>query len=171
MPRLHPKNIDELAPEFAAALERGLASGVLSTTLPFQVWAHRPEVAEAWLNVLQVAHDTALLSARERELARLEIASINDCRTCQLARKTDALSEQDIACMVAGEGDFSERESLAIEFARRLAIDHSSLDEAFYGQLLAQFSEAEVAELHLYCGLMLAGGRLTYALQAHPERP
>lgn len=167
MPRLTAIEISDLPPEFASALDRGLQTGVLSTTLPLQVWAHRPAVAAAWLNVLQTLQDTALLSDRERELARLTIASISQCRACQIARKTDAVSDQDIDCITTNISRFSRREQLAIQFAEQLAIDHSALDDVVYEDLLAHFSEAELAELHMYCGLMLAGGKLTYALQAY----
>jgi alkylhydroperoxidase family enzyme len=170
MPRLTAVEMSNLTPEFAHALNHGVRTGVLSTTLPLQVWAHRPEAAAAWLNVLQTLQDTSLLSDRERELARLTIASISQCRACQIARKTDALSEQDIACLTTDTSRFSRREQLAMQFAELLAIDHSELDDAVYEDLRAHFSEAELAELHMYCGLMLAGGKLTYALQAYAEQ-
>ncbi len=169
MPRLTAVEMSDLTPEFAHALNRGVQTGVLSTTLPFQVWAHRPEAAAAWLKLLQTLQDSALLSDRERELARLKIASISQCQACQVARKTDAVSDHDIRCLESDVSDFSQREQLAVQFAELLAIDHSALDGGFYKDLLAHFSEPELAELHLYCGLMLAGGKLTYALQAYPE--
>ncbi len=169
MPRLTAIDNADLPPAFVDALERGLSTGVLSTTLPIRVWAHCPEAAAAWLQLLQVLQDTAQLSARERELARLKIASINQCQPCQLARKSDTVSEADIACLQGDVASFTERERLAVEFAEKLAVDHRELDDTFYIALQRCFTAAEIAELHMYCGVMLAGGKLTYALNAYPK--
>jgi alkylhydroperoxidase family enzyme len=170
MPRLPPLPLPELPAELSAAIARGLDSRVLSTALPLQVWAHRPEVALAWLNTLQVMHDTALLSERERELVRLHIASITRCEACQLARKSDTVTAADIACLSPDSELLTARERAALRFAGQLALDHTGIDDTHFTELAAVFSAAEIAELHLYSGLMLAGGRITYSLQAYPDR-
>ncbi|BFM08210.1 hypothetical protein GCM10025791_35430 [Halioxenophilus aromaticivorans] len=108
-----------------------------------------------------------MLSARERELARLRVSAITQCQACQLARKSDQVTEEDIACLRADDERFTPREQLAIRFAETFAHDHTALDDEMYQSLGAQFSDPEIAELHLFCGLMLAGGRVTYALQAY----
>jgi len=70
---------------------------MLSTAVPVQVWAHRPAIALSWLRTLEEMHVNGLLDARLRELVRLKIAAITACRACQLARKTDTVSEDDVA--------------------------------------------------------------------------
>jgi alkylhydroperoxidase family enzyme len=169
MSRLPPLPLSALPAELVAAIGRGLDSRVLSTALPLQVWAHRPEVALAWLNTLQVLHDTALLSERERELVRLRIAAFTRCEACQLARKSATVTAADIACLSPDSDLFTAREQAALRFAGQLALDHTAIDDSHFTELAAVFSAAEIAELHLFCGLMLAGGRITYTLQAYPD--
>lgn len=167
MPRVTPVPAPELPVELATAIARGLDTGVLSTSLPIEVWAHRPAVAAGWLNTLQALHDTALLSPRERELVRLRISAITQCKACQLARKSDTVTEEDIACLQSTDARFSPREQAALGFAEQFSADYHNIDDTHFSQLRDLFSEAEIVELNLFCALMLAGGRLTYVQQAY----
>ncbi|NIB44088.1 carboxymuconolactone decarboxylase family protein [Pseudomaricurvus alkylphenolicus] len=167
MPRVTPIPKPELPNDLADAVDRGLATGVLSTSLPVQVWSHRPAVAKAWLSTLQALHDTALLSDRERELVRLRISAVTQCKACQVARKSDAVSDEDIACLDTNNARFSARERAALSFAEQFTTDHTGVGDADFVQLRLVFSEAEVVELNLFCALMLAGGRMTYVQQAY----
>ncbi|WP_345425552.1 carboxymuconolactone decarboxylase family protein [Halioxenophilus aromaticivorans] len=167
MPRLPIVPRGKLPSSLNDTIEQGLDTGVLSTAVPIQVWSHRPDVAQSWLETLLALNQSALLSARERELARLRVSAITQCQACQLARKSDQVTEEDIACLRADDERFTPREQLAIRFAETFAHDHTALDDEMYQSLGAQFSDPEIAELHLFCGLMLAGGRVTYALQAY----
>jgi alkylhydroperoxidase family enzyme len=159
--------------DFPAALreatERGRASGMLSTTVPVQVWAHRPAVALAWVQALEAIHANGLLPARLRELVRLKIASITTCTACQLARKTDTVTEQDIACLSSDSDHFSAPERAALRYAERFAADYMSIDDAVFEDLARWYGVPEVVELNLFCALMLAGGRMTYVQQAYEE--
>jgi alkylhydroperoxidase family enzyme len=140
-----------------------------STTVPLQVWAHRPAVALAWLQALEDIHANGLLPARLRELVRLKIASITTCTACQLARKTDSVTEQDIACLSSDSDHFSAPERAALRYAERFAADYMSIDDAVFEELARWYAVPEVVELNLFCALMLAGGRMTYVQQAYEE--
>ncbi len=94
MSRLPLVPIEELPPALREALDRGRASGLLSSSVPVQVWAHRPEVAQVWLQALELLHD-GLLAPRLRELVRLRIAAITQCVACQVARKSDTVCDAD----------------------------------------------------------------------------
>ena len=56
MSRIDPVPLDALPASLVEALDRGRASRMLSSSLPVQVWAHRPKVAEAWLAALEEMH-------------------------------------------------------------------------------------------------------------------
>ena len=71
---------------------------MLSSTLPVQIWARRPAVANAWLGTMAEIHERGVLPERLRELVR-------------------------------------------------------------------------IVELHLFSGLMLAGGRMTYVLKGYEDKP
>ena len=169
MPRLPPVVLADMPAALQAAIAQGRATGMLSTTLPPQIWAHRPAVALAWLQALQAMHSDGLLPARLRELVRLKIASITNCRACQLARKSDAVSEGDIACLAADDARFSAGEQAALRYAELFASDHTAIDDAVFNALKNSWSVPQIAELNLFCALMLAGGRMTYAQQAFED--
>src|SRR5690606_26580451 len=113
MPRIAPISIERLPSELAAAIARGQASGMLSSSVPVQVWAHRPAAALAWLALLETLHGSGVLDERLRELVRLKIASITNCQACQLARKADQVSEEDIACLARDDARFTLAEQAA----------------------------------------------------------
>lgn len=159
--------IAEFPDPLREALERGRTSGMLSTPVPVQVWAHRPDVALAWLNALEQMHTFGLLDARLRELARLKIASITTCQACRLARKTDTVTEADIACLSSDYAGFTPRERAALRYAELFAGDYMAIDDAVYAELQLHFSVPEIVELNLFCALMLAGGRMTYVQRAY----
>lgn len=167
MPRIEPLTRQQLDAELNQAIDHAVASRVLSSTVPVQVWAHCPPAAQAWLGLLQVMQDTAQLSERERELVRLKIASITQCQACQLARKSDTVTDEDIACLQGDSEHFSARENAALYFAHLFAADYLAIDDAVYQRLQAHFSSAEIVELNMYCALMLAGGRMTYVQKAY----
>lgn len=169
MPMIEPVPLDALPPELAAAVARGSQSRMLSSTLPVQIWAHRPAVALAWLSAIEEIHVNGVLDPRLRELVRLKIASITTCRACQIARKSDAVSEEDIACLSWDDPRFTAKEQAALHYAELFAADYFAIDEAIYAELAAQFGTAEIVELNLFAALMLAGGRLTYVQRGYPE--
>jgi alkylhydroperoxidase family enzyme len=167
MARLPLIPLDAMPTALQDAVERGQGSRMLSSTTPVQVWAHRPKVALAWLGLMESLHSDSLLDERLRELVRLKIASITICKACQLARKSDTVTEQDIACMATDSEYFTPAERAALRYAELFASDYLSIDDEQFTQLGAFFSIAQVVELGMYCALMLAGGRMTLVQQAY----
>lgn len=81
----------------------------------------------------------------------------------------NGLTEEKIADLDGDGESFTPREALAVEYARRLAVDHHSIDEAFFAELAGQFSEAEVLELGMMAGQYIGFGRLLAALDLTPK--
>jgi alkylhydroperoxidase family enzyme len=169
MSRIDPVPLDAFPASLAEALVRGRASRMLSSSLPVQVWAHRPKVAEAWLAALEEMHLNGVLDGRLKELVRLKIASITTCQVCQVARKDDSVTEADIACLSTDSERFSGPERSALRYAELFAGDYLSIDDTIYADLARWFSTPQIVELNLFCALMLAGGRMTYVQQAYEE--
>ena len=167
MARLPLVALGDMPPALQDAVERGQRSRMLSSITPVQVWAHRPAAALAWLGLMECLHSDSQLSERLRELVRLKIASITTCRACQLARKSDTVTEQDIACMASDDARFSPEERAALTYAELFASDYLAIDDRHFRQLAAYFSAAQIAELGMYCALMLEGGRMTLVQQAY----
>lgn len=64
---------------------------------------------------------------------------------------------------------FNERERLALEFAEKLAIDHTSLGDEFFTRMRAHFSDPEILEIGMAAGQYIGFGRLLQVLDL--ERP
>jgi alkylhydroperoxidase family enzyme len=166
-PLIDPVPLDQLPQGLAETVARGRANRMLSTTLPVQIWAHRPEVAEAWLGVLEAIHVRGCLPERLRELVRLKIASITRCEACEVARKSDEVSEEDIACLGWDDARYSLDEQAALRYAELFAADHFAVDEEVFDQLRRHFSTEQIVELNMFAAIMLAGGRMTYVQRGY----
>ncbi len=156
----------------ATAVQQGRDTRMLSATVPVQVWAHRPQAALAWLALLDQLHNHGLLDGRLRELVRLRVASITQCRACQLARKSDAVDAQDLealSCQSVESDRFSPAEQVALRYAERFTADPHAIDDTDFAELATHFSTAEIVELQMFCALMLAGGRMTLVQHAYAE--
>ncbi|HXP67545.1 MAG TPA: carboxymuconolactone decarboxylase family protein [Steroidobacteraceae bacterium] len=169
MPRLVPIDLDALAPPLAAMIEKGRRNRMLSSTIPVQIWAHRPGIAAAWLSALEEMHLRSSLPERLRELVRLRIAAITTCQACMVARKSDTVTEEDLACLSSDHPRFTDAERAALRYAEMFAGDYFAIDEAMFATLAEHFSTDQIVELNLYSALMLAGGRMTYVQRAYED--
>jgi alkylhydroperoxidase family enzyme len=130
-----------------------------------RMWKLRPEMGMGAGALSHAVYDQSILPVRERELARMRIAEINDCAICQQWRKTtgskEALDEADYAHVSEWRtyAGYSEREKLAIEYAERFALDHRNLDDDFFTRLKAAYNDAEVLDLTVCIGAWMALGR------------
>jgi alkylhydroperoxidase family enzyme len=134
-----------------------------------RVWGLRPEMGEAVQRLSYAVYSQSALPARVREAARMRIAHVNDCAVCRGWRIPE-LAEQGVDEELYAHvtdpdaGDYSAQERLAIEFAERYALDHRSLDDAFFARLREHFTDAEILDLSICVGNWLAFGRLTMVL-------
>ena len=134
-----------------------------------RVWGLRPEMGKAVQGISYAVYSQSRLPARVREAARMRIAQINDCVVCRGWRIPE-LAEQGVTEELyehvddPDAGDYSEQERLAIEFAERFALNHRSLDDAFFARLREHFTDAEILDLTICVGNWLAFGRLTMVL-------
>ncbi len=134
-----------------------------------QVWGLSPELGAAVGNLSAAVYGERLVAPRVREVARMKIAQINGCNVCmdwrfpELAeRGVDEALYDNVADPDAG--GYSAQELLAIEYAEKFALDHRSIDEAFFDRMHEQFTDAEIAELTICIGDWIAFGRMTAVL-------
>jgi alkylhydroperoxidase family enzyme len=69
----------------------------------------------------------------------------------------------------AGGNAFSERERMALLYAEKLAVDHHSIDDAFFARLKTVFSDPEILELGMMIGQYIGFGRLLKILELEPR--
>jgi alkylhydroperoxidase family enzyme len=169
MPVIEPIPTDELATALQAEIARGLRSRYLSTPVPPQIWGHVPEAATAWLRTMGAFHDHGPLDERTRELVRLHIASFTQCESCQVARKTDAVTADDIVCLSADDPRFTPREQSALRFAQRFSTDYFAIEDDVFADLAQHFSVEEIVDLAMFSAFMFAGGRLNYVLRGYAD--
>lgn len=157
------------------------------------VWSHyAPEIGAAAGAYSRAVYENSLLSHREMEAARIRTAQINGCKLCLGMRAGRDLAAHlarsggNPAKAVSERGDpapdeefyrqvehwrtwsgFSARERLVIEYADRLGRAPQSMDDdgAFWSELHAQFSDAEIVDMTFSIGSWMALGRLTHVLE------
>jgi alkylhydroperoxidase family enzyme len=114
------------------------------------------------------AEGVARLSAREKELVRLRIATLNGCRTCKAARLArDTVTEDEATGVDVYEStsSFTDRERAAIRLAETMAVDHFAIDDDFVRELREHFDEGELLELMMMAGQYIGFGRVLAILQ------
>ncbi len=79
------------------------------------------------------------------------------------------LTEDKIAQLDQPDNTFTERERLALAYAEKLAVDHHSIDDAFFTTLRTAFSDAEILELGMMAGQYIGFGRLLKVLDLTPK--
>ena len=60
--------------------------------------------------------------------------------------------------------EYSDREKLAIEYAERFILDHTSMDDEFFTRLRAHFADEEIVDLGLCVAIFLGLGRFLRTL-------
>jgi AhpD family alkylhydroperoxidase len=126
----------------------------------------RPEMAAGMGALSDAVYTHSRLPLREREAARWTIALINDCAVCQDTRTRDGaragVDEGFYAEVAAWRTStaLSDRERLAAEFAQAFALDHLAMGDDLWGRLHGAFSDDELADLTMCCGMFLGLGRV-----------
>ncbi len=173
MPVIEPVPLEHLDDELRGLIAEGRASGMLSTSIPNQIWAYRPEQSKEMIRRYKLSFNKGFLEPRLCELVRLRIAMFNDCVACKVARKSPEVSEEDVACLASDDARFTPREQMALRFAELFATDHFAIDDAMIAEMGKLFSKAEIIELGIQVSSALGGGRLAHVLRAydHDDRP
>ncbi|WP_172165996.1 carboxymuconolactone decarboxylase family protein [Pseudonocardia broussonetiae] len=167
------------AEEFPASLADLVGAG---TKTPLELgnirfYAHRPELAEAYVRFMAELRRPGLLPRRLVELVRLRVAFHNQCRSCMAVRYADGAADgvdEGLVCQLATPDespDLTPAERAALRFADRLATDHLSIDDATIDDLREHFDEAGIVELGMNVAAFVGYGRLSMALDMVEELP
>jgi AhpD family alkylhydroperoxidase len=129
-----------------------------------QIWSLQPALGAAATRLVDAAYNKSILPVRVREAARMRIAQLNDCTVC-LAFRADTVRAKGLdedfyrAVGSTDESAFSVRERLAVEYAERFAIDHTSIDDAFMDTMRGSFTDPEIFDLTVCVSAFLGLGR------------
>ena len=136
-----------------------------------RAFASHPELLRSYLSFYIPLHKNdgiGIVDPRLKELIRLRIATLNGCAACRSARlDPDHVSEREAAIGVdAPESTtFSPRETVALRFAERMALDHHSIDDDAIREMKVHFSEAELLEVMMMTGQYIGFGRMAAVLR------
>lgn len=142
-----------------------------------RIYAHRPELAEAYVRFTREVRGATTLPARLVEIVRLRVAFHNQCRSCMAIRYADAVEDgvsEDLVCSLETPSeapDLTEAERAALRFADLLASDHLSISDETIAALREHYSEPEVVELGMHIALYVGYGRLSMAWDMVDELP
>jgi AhpD family alkylhydroperoxidase len=142
-----------------------------------RIYAHRPELARAYVAFMAALRAPGLLSRRLVELVRLRVAYHNQCRSCMAVRYADGAAEgvdEALVCQLAAPEqapDLTDAERAALRFADLLASDHLAIDDSTIADLRAHFSTAEIVELGMNVAAFVGYGRLSMAWDMVDELP
>ncbi|MBS1839665.1 MAG: carboxymuconolactone decarboxylase family protein [Acidobacteria bacterium] len=149
--QLQPR--DQVTPEIGAVYDALLAArGVVPNM--FKVLAHTPAIAPAVAGFLKPLLSDGALKGWYKELVAVRISQ---CCACEYAirahsisaRQKGASDDQITAIADFENGPFSPKEKLGFRLAGKLHQGGPSVDDAFFSELRANFSEAELVELFL----------------------
>jgi alkylhydroperoxidase family enzyme len=87
--------------------------------------------------------------------------------------RREGITEELVAALGDYEhGPFSDREKTALRYADRLFADHHKVDDAFWNELRARFTEDELLELTWVLAEFIALGKVIYVLGIqHGDHP
>jgi AhpD family alkylhydroperoxidase len=159
--------LDEALMRYAAKDEHGQPAAQGNELLYF--WNGAPEAGRRLLDLEFELWHRGSLGARTAELVRLAVANHTRCPVCLSIRYPRAVESGVDEKLIRALDDpddaaFSEAERAAIDFATRLASDHTSIDATTYERLHAHFDERQMAELSMLAALFLGIGRFLETL-------
>lgn len=131
--------------------------------------AHRPAIGDA-IGLYNEAVAESLLPHRLHELVRYRIAQLNSCQRC-MAHRADGNDEagvtEDLLAAVEGWRDataFTAAERVALDFAERFAVDHTSIDDAVTDAVRGHLGDDGLVDLAASVAKYVALGRLITVL-------
>lgn len=166
MPRIQPAPADVYVPLFGA-----------EAPLRVQVYANRPELAQAFLAFGKALREHRLLPDRLIELVRLRVAFWNQCRSCMAVRYEEGIDDgitEGLVCSLERPqeaDDLTEAERAAIAYADLAATNHLSISDETFDRLREHFTEPEIMELLFNVGLFVGFGRMGNALHMVDDLP
>ena len=112
----------------------------------FQTLAVRPDILAALRGLGTAVYPGGLLERALKERVVVETSRLNDCQYCE-ASHTGTLARLGV------EAVLTERERLALAYARAAASDANRIPDPLFAEVRGAFSDAEIVELTFLVGL------------------
>ena len=162
-------DVDDLPPDLREMIDRWaeLEDGDPNF---IRTLANAPEMLRRFVPFYSPIVRKGLIEHRTKELVRISIANINQCRYCMATRygtgRRMGIDEALVAELADYEnGPFTERERAALRYADAIALDSHDVPKSVVERARRSFSEDELLELTWAICLWLDTGRLFAALE------
>lgn len=165
--------IPSMQPEQIPAELRSQAKGEL-----FQVMAHRPEILQPTVQLVEATMRGGSIEPRLKELIAVRVSQVNRCYYCMSTRsllaKQLGVSEELLNALYNIDQSrhlFTERELIALRYAETMTTDARAVDEQLWDELQEHFDDGELVELSAVIGLFNFFNRFSDALHIAPPKP
>ena len=156
-------DVDDLSPELRAMYDATPRPGLKAFV---QVMANAERYHVQFSALYASVRFENHLGHKLSELVRLAVANTTECPVCMAGRLPAAIEEgmsEDLVGQLGDidHGDFTDAERAAIRFAHKFGSDHLSIDEDDKAALRRHFTDEQIVELGILCGLCLGYGRFS----------
>src|ERR1700730_16050428 len=160
---VHLVDVDDLSPELRAMWDATPRPGLKAFV---QVMANAERYHVQFSDLYASVRFENHLGHKLSELVRLAVANTTECPVCMAGRLPAAIEEgmsEDLVCQLddIDHGDFTDAERVALRFAHKFGTDHLSVNEDDKAALRRHFSDEQIVELAILCGLCLGYGRFS----------
>ena len=175
MPRISRLQRNEVSPSAVAIYDRYLQDRGNVPNM-FRTMAHRPEIFETIIAHMEAVLNTGTLTKALKELVIVRTSQLNRTPYClashtAICRRLGWSDAQLAALDQPANGDFTDREKVAIHLAEVMTLDAHGYSDADFTRLRSFFSEGEVVELMAAIGLFNYFNRFNDLLQMEPTQP
>jgi 4-carboxymuconolactone decarboxylase len=144
---------EQVSPEAAALYDALLAQRSVVPNM-FKVLSYSPDIAKGVAGFLKPMLSDGALPGWYKELIAVRISILCESQYAIRAHSASARQKGASEAQISGVSDFdsgpySDKEKLGFRLADRLHRGAGNVDDAFYAQLNAEFSDAAIMELFL----------------------
>jgi AhpD family alkylhydroperoxidase len=168
MARIEPISGTPTDPLVARLVEEGERDGTPDARI-IRVYG-RTDLGARWIEFCKAAMTEGLLPIRLQELVRIRMSVAEECGYCSSLRSKPAqeagLTEEIVVQMVDLDNapDLDEREKAALRYADLYRLGAIDSDQVF-ADLRRHFSDDEIIDLSVLCGVLDGGGKFAKALE------
>jgi alkylhydroperoxidase family enzyme len=166
-------DVDDLSPDLRAMYDATPRAGLKQFV---QVMANAESYHLQFSDLYAKVRFQNHLGHKLTELVRLAVANTTECPVCMAGRLPAAIEEgmsEDLVCQLndIDHGDFTDAERAAVRFAHKFGTDHLSVNDDDKAALRRHFSDTQIVELGILCGLCLGYGRFSAICGLSDEVP
>ncbi len=143
----------------------------------FRTMAHRPEILQTVIAHMEAVLNTGTLPKALKELVIVRTSQLNQTPYClashsAICRNLGWTDKQlGAMCGEIAEGDFTERERVAIHLAEVMTLNAHAYTVEEFATLRSFYSEGEIVELMAAIGLFNYFNRFNDLLEMEPTQP